>query len=76
MATSSLLRHGPGHAATLLDGLRAWMSRKGFGALGELRGKLAAPTGSDQTARRRADYVTALKTADATHTGPGETPGG
>ena len=30
MTASALLRHGPGHAAVLLDGLSDWMARKGF----------------------------------------------
>ena len=42
MTTSSLLRHGPTHAAVLLDGLTAWMERKGFGDITEFRGMLAA----------------------------------
>jgi len=33
MSTSSLLRHGPEHAVALLDGLQAWMARKGFVSL-------------------------------------------
>jgi len=32
MTTSALLRHGPEHATALLDGLTAWMTRKGFRA--------------------------------------------
>jgi hypothetical protein len=36
MTTSALLRHGPEHAAVLLDSLSAWMARKGFATLGEL----------------------------------------
>ena len=30
MTASALLRHGPEHATVLLDGLSAWMARKGF----------------------------------------------
>lgn len=30
MTASALLRHGPGHAKVLLDGVRGWMDRKGF----------------------------------------------
>ena len=32
MTTSALLRHGPEYASELLDGLSAWMTRKGFDA--------------------------------------------
>ena len=38
MTASALLRHGPEHAAVLLDGLSEWMARKGFAAVDELRG--------------------------------------
>ena len=40
MTTSALLRHGPQHAAVLLDGLSDWMPRKGFATVDELRGML------------------------------------
>ena len=43
MTTSALLRHGPGHVTALLDGLTAWMDRKGIGSVAEIRG-LLAPT--------------------------------
>jgi len=41
MITSALLRHGPEHAGTLLDGLVGWMQRKGFSHLEQVRGMLA-----------------------------------
>jgi dihydroorotate dehydrogenase (fumarate) len=65
MTTSSLLRHGPLHAATLLEGLSTWMARKGFDTVGQLRGKLAVRTTLDETAHERAGYVTAVREADA-----------
>jgi dihydroorotate dehydrogenase (fumarate) len=43
MSTSALLRRGPEYATTLLDGLSAWMARKGFETVDELRGLLACP---------------------------------
>jgi dihydroorotate dehydrogenase (fumarate) len=69
MTTSALLRHGPAHAAVLLDGLSAWMARKGFDSLDELRGMLAVP-GDDETAYERAGYVTAMRAANARSDGP------
>jgi dihydroorotate dehydrogenase (fumarate) len=63
MTTSSLLRHGPGHATVLLGGLTAWMARKGFRTLDHLRGMLAVPAGHGE-ARERASYVSALREAD------------
>jgi dihydroorotate dehydrogenase (fumarate) len=70
MTASALLRHGPEHAAVLLDGLQEWMGRKGFTTLGEVRGMLAVPVDIDGTARERADYVSAIQGADTAAYGP------
>ena len=64
MTASALLRHGPEHATVLLDGLSAWMSRKGFQAVGELRGMLAVPADADEAVYERASYVTAMRAAN------------
>jgi dihydroorotate dehydrogenase (fumarate) len=64
MTASALLRHGPEHATVLLDGLADWMGRKGFTAVGELRGLLAAPAQADNAAYERAGYVGALRDAN------------
>jgi dihydroorotate dehydrogenase (fumarate) len=63
MTTSSLLRHGPGHAAVLLDGLTTWMKRQGFATLGDLRGLLSVPAGTDQAAYGRTGYLAAIQGA-------------
>lgn len=63
MATSSLLRHGPGYAQTLLDGLADWMSRKGYQSVDEFRGILAVPSETDAGVYGRAGYVSALEKA-------------
>ena len=64
MTTSALLRHGPEHATALLDGLTAWMTRKRFHALDDLRGKLAIPADHSEAARERASYIDTLLAAD------------
>ena len=64
MTTSALLRHGPEHATALLGGLTAWMTRKGFHSLDDLRGKLAIPADHGEAARERASYVDTLLAAD------------
>jgi dihydroorotate dehydrogenase (fumarate) len=64
MTTSALLRHGPEHATALLDGLSAWMTRKGFQSMNDLRGKLAIPDDHGEAARERASYVDTLRAAD------------
>jgi dihydroorotate dehydrogenase (fumarate) len=70
MTTSALLRHGPAHAAVLLDGLSAWMTRKGFASVDECRGILSAAPGTDESANERARYVGALQHANSSAYGP------
>jgi dihydroorotate dehydrogenase (fumarate) len=65
MTTSALLRHGPEYARTLLDGLSAWMARKGFHTVEEFRGMLAVPADADQATFERAGYVSAMRAANA-----------
>jgi dihydroorotate dehydrogenase (fumarate) len=67
MTASALLRHGPEHAMTLLDGLSDWMTRKGFATVGELRGLLAVPPGTAEVAYERAGYVSGLQAAKRTY---------
>jgi dihydroorotate dehydrogenase (fumarate) len=64
MTASALLRHGPEHAAVLLDGMSGWMVRKGFASIDQLRGLLAVPPGADEAAYQRAAYVSALSAAN------------
>ena len=63
MTTSALLRHGPGYAGHLLDGLAGWMHRKGFGTVAELRGLLSAEAGL--AVPGRTGYLSAIE--QATH---------
>ena len=64
MTASALLRHGPQYASVLLDGLSAWMERKGFGVVDELRGMLSVPLGTDEAEYERAGYLTGLLAAN------------
>ena len=70
MTASALLRHGPEHAAVLVDGLSEWMTRKGFGTLDQLRGLLSVPTGTDEEAHERLGYVNAMREANRGSYGP------
>ena len=70
MTTSALLRHGPGYARELVDGTVSWMERKGFDALTDFRGLLAARQTGNQVAEERAGYVEALRAANANIQGP------
>lgn len=67
MTASSLPRHGPGHAAVLLDGLTGWMRRKGFASVGDLRGLLRTPASTDQAAYGRAGYLAAISGVTSTY---------
>jgi dihydroorotate dehydrogenase (fumarate) len=64
MTASALIRHGPQHAAVLLDGLSSWMSRKGFATVADVRGLLSAPAGAGESAQERVDYVATLQAAN------------
>jgi len=63
MSTSALLRHGPGHVAALLDGLTAWMDRKGIGSVDEIRGLLAPGADTPQPGFGRYGYLRAVEQA-------------
>ena len=65
MTTSALLRYGPDHARVLLDGLRAWMERKGFESVAAARG-LLAKSAEGEPAYGRVGYLSAIE--QATHT--------
>ena len=65
MTASALIRHGPGHAAVLLDGLSEWMTRKGYPSVAGMRGMLALPEGTDEVAYERAGYVSAMRAANS-----------
>jgi dihydroorotate dehydrogenase (fumarate) len=70
MTTSALLRHGPQYATVLIDGLCDWMARKEFATLDRVRGLLAVPPGTDEVARGRAAYVSAVCEANGHLYGP------
>jgi dihydroorotate dehydrogenase (fumarate) len=70
MTASALLRHGPEYATVLLDGLSEWMAWKEFATVDEVRGMLAVPADTDETAYERAGYVAALRDANKGFYGP------
>lgn len=65
MTTTALLRHGPEYAGVLLDGLSAWMGRKGLQSVDELCGMLSVTTSVDRSAHERAGYVSAMRAANS-----------
>ena len=59
---SAVLRHGPQYLTTLRSGLEAWMTRKGFTSLDEVRGRLSLKDVADPSAFERALYLRTLQT--------------
>jgi dihydroorotate dehydrogenase (fumarate) len=57
MTTSSLLRHGPEHAAELLTELTSWLQDRGYGDVAELRGAVSQEKVRDPAAFERAHYL-------------------
>jgi len=60
MTTSALLRHGPGHLRSLLDGLARWGEARGFAALSDLRGRMSRTLGGWPAGADRGDYIALL----------------
>jgi len=61
MTTSSLLRHGPGHITTLLEGLETWLNARDFKSLEQVRGIMSQRHLHDPGAFERANYVKILQ---------------
>lgn len=57
MTTSSLLKNGPGHVRTLLDGVERWMTEREYDSVAQLRGSLSQRNSPDPAAFERANYV-------------------
>lgn len=60
MTTSSLLKHGPEHAAVLLAHLRAWLEVRGYASVRELIGAVSQSKVPDPAAFERANYLSTL----------------
>ena len=61
MMTSAILRHGPGHVATVERQLRAWMIEREYESVDQLRGSASAATAADPTAFERANYLSTIR---------------
>ncbi len=58
---SAILRNGPGHFGTMLDGLRRWMEQHQFARLGDMRGRVSLKNAEDPAAFERANYIRTLQ---------------
>ena len=61
MTTSALLTHGPVHVRTMVDGLAAWLERKGFESVAQIKGSMSQQHVADPTAFERANYMQILQ---------------
>jgi len=61
MTTSALLKHGPGHVRTLVEGLASWLDRKNFSSVAEIKGSMSQRHVADPTAFERANYMKVLQ---------------
>ena len=60
MIASSLLRHGPAHAATLVSGVEKWMTEREYVSVEQMKGSLSQQACPDPAAFERANYMKAL----------------
>jgi dihydroorotate dehydrogenase (fumarate) len=57
MTTSSLLRHGAQHLATIEAQLRSWMSEHDYDSVDQMRGAVSHGSVADPAAYERANYI-------------------
>ena len=60
MTTSALLRNGPGHIATMLAGLEAWLEAREFSSLDRVRGIMSQRSVRNPQDFERANYIKIL----------------
>jgi dihydroorotate dehydrogenase (fumarate) len=61
MTTSALLRNGPAHLRTLVEGLGEWMADQGYASVAQMRGAMSQHNVADPEAFERANYVRILQ---------------
>src|SRR5664279_1750400 len=61
MMTSALLRHGPGHIATVEAELRRWMIEHEYESVEQLRGSASQATAENPSAFERTNYMRTLR---------------
>jgi len=61
MMTSALLRQGPEHVATVVAGLRTWLTEREYDSVAQLRGSASQATVGDPSAFERANYMRTLR---------------
>jgi len=59
---SALLKHGPAHIKTLVDGVRVWLEQHEYESLEQARGSLSLERSPNPAAFERAQYMRLLQT--------------
>lgn len=54
---SSLYRHGPAYVETMLDHLKGWMQKHGYGSIDDFRGKLSQEATANPAAYERVQFM-------------------
>jgi dihydroorotate dehydrogenase (fumarate) len=60
-AVSSLLKHGPSHLKSLVEGLKAFLEAQEYGSLAEMRGNMNRARSPNPQAYERSDYIHILQ---------------
>ena len=60
MSASALLRHGPGHLRTMLDGMTRWFTDRDYQSVDQARGSMSQASAPDASAFERANYLKTL----------------
>ena len=61
MMASALLQHGPGRIKEILDGLTAWLDKKEYNSLNQLKGSMSYRHVAEPAAYERANYMKTLQ---------------
>ncbi len=61
MMTSALLRHGPGHVATVEAELRGWLEDHDYDSVAQVRGSASQARVEDRSSFERANYMRSLR---------------
>ena len=67
MTTSSVLRHGPGHVTSIVEGLQRWLDEHDYSSVAQLRGSMSYATSDNPSAFERANYRRVLHSWTAPH---------
>jgi dihydroorotate dehydrogenase (fumarate) len=60
MTTAALLRHGPGHVTTLVQGLESWLAERGYESVAQAKGSVSLSKAAEPEAYQRANYYQTL----------------